>query len=72
MWSAVEIIIVATAGILSLAFLGWYFYSSSKKSAKCHGCQAIQMEDIKKYLKQKQAVKKKAKDSPVNKKNNFN
>ena len=68
----VEIIIVIIAGVVSVAFLGWYFYSSSKQSARCRGCQAAGFEEIKKYLKQKQAGEKKPlKYSPVKKEDNF-
>ncbi len=64
----VEIIIIIIAGAVSAAFLAWYFYSSSKKTAKCHGCQASGLEEIKKYLKQKQAGDKKPVKDPFVKK----
>lgn len=56
----IEIIIVILAGIASVSFLAWYFYSSAKKPGKCSGCSSDQIEYIKKYLKQKQAEKNKS------------
>ena len=64
----VEIIIIIIAGAVSAAFLAWYFYSSSKQQARCQGCQATGLEEIKKYLKQKQeGDKQPVKDPPVKK-----
>jgi uncharacterized protein YpmB len=64
----VEIIIIIIAGVVSAAFLAWYFYSSSKKPARCSGCQAAGLEEMKEYLKQKQAGDKQpVKDPPVKK-----